>query len=484
MARRLDIEVTSTRDDGSFTWRQAGAKAPKGVGASELLPAGSKVGDVLRAEVEMDMDGATVVSVSVIKQRERNVTLLEITGSGIAFQPVTEVSTNKGRRGDKRGDKRGAKGARGGRGERGARPGQPAGGNGDGRNGGGRRQFTPPPPALTKRPRPTRLRAKNEHRQAVLDALKPEERVLAEVALKGGVGALRVAVKEQNARLTKEGKPTINAGPLIDQMLELLPRLRVAEWRDTVDAVEKIIDTVDLRDLRSIVARSNDATLMKDASLNAKREELRVALKRREDEALAHWHEDLQAAVEVGRIVAALNLSGKPPKAGTPPSAETKLRLVALTVEQLTPDASSERWAVVLEALAFAPIHNDAVPKALPQRVTPELTKTVTRLAPLIPKIAALFGVAVDPKARTPRPLPPVRRDKDTKRNGKGAPRSSGGPRSNGGPRTNGDAASSPATSATATEAPATNLAAPAADISAPPADLVAPAADTSATQN
>ena len=469
MARRLDIEVTSTRDDGSFTWRQAGAKAPKGVGASELLPAGSKVGDVLRAEVEMDMDGATVVSVSVIKQRERNVTLLEITGSGIAFQPVTEVSTNKARRGDKRGDKRGAKGARGGRGERGARPGQPDGGNGDGRNGGGRRQFTPPPPALTKRPRPTRLRAKNEHRQAVLDALKPEERVLAEVALKGGVGALRVAVKEQNTRLTKEGKPTINAGPLIDQMLELLPRLRVAEWRDTVEAVEKIIDTVDLRDLRSIVARSNDATLMKDASLNGKREELRVALKRREDEALAHWHEDLQAAVDVGRIVAALNLSGKPPKAGTPPSAEIKLRLVALTVEQLTPDASSERWAVVLEALAFAPIHNDAVPKALPQRVTPELIKTVTRLAPLIPKIAALFGVAVDPKARTPRPLPPVRRDKDAKRGSKGAPRS------NSGSRANGDA--TPAPAVTTTEAPA-------ADIAAPAADIAAPAADASATQN
>ncbi|NBT21367.1 MAG: hypothetical protein EBT17_04525, partial [Actinobacteria bacterium] len=91
MARRLDIEVTSTRDDGSFTWRQAGAKAPKGVGASELLPANCKVGDVLRAEVEMDLDGATVTSVSVIKQRERNVTLLEITGSGVAFQPVTEV---------------------------------------------------------------------------------------------------------------------------------------------------------------------------------------------------------------------------------------------------------------------------------------------------------------------------------------------------------------------------------------------------------
>ena len=471
MARRLDIEVTSTRDDGSFTWRQAGAKAPKGVGASELLPANCKVGDVLRAEVEMDLDGATVTSVSVIKQRERNVTLLEITGSGVAFQPVTEVSTNKARRGEKRGDKRGAKGARGGRGERGARPGQPDGTNGDGRNGegrngGSRRQFTPPPPALTKRPRPTRLRAKSEHRQAVLDALKPEERVLAEVAIKGGVGALRVAVKEQNARLTKEGKPTINAGPLIDQMLELLPRLRVAEWRDTVDAVEKIIDTVDLRDLRSIVARSNDATLMKDASLNGKREELRLALKRREDEALSHWHEDLRAAVDVGRIVAALNMSGKPPKAGTPPSAEIKLRLVALTVEQLTPDATSDRWIVVLEALAFAPIHNDVVPTALPQRVTPELIKTVTRLAPLIPKIAALFGVTVDAKARAPRPLPPMRRDKDGKRGPKGGAR-------------NGDS-TKPAAPATAPAVAATPEAA-APDATTTP-EAAAP--DATATQN
>jgi hypothetical protein len=114
----------------------------------------------------------------------------------------------------------------------------------------------------------------------------------------------------------------------------------------------------------------------------------------------------------------------------------------------------------VLEALAFAPIHNDAVPKALPQRVTPELIKTVTRLAPLIPKIAALFGVTVDPKARTPRPLPPVRRDKDAKRSGKGAPRSNGGQRANGGQPANGESASAPA------------------------ADIAAPAADASATQN
>jgi hypothetical protein len=269
-------------------------------------------------------------------------------------------------------------------------------------------------------------------------------------------------VKDQNAKLTKEGKPTINAGPLVDQMLEVLPRLRVAEWRDSVDAVESIIDTVDLRDLRSVVARANDATLMKDASLNGKREELRAALKRREDEALAHWLEDLRAAVDVGRIVAALNMSGKPPKAGTPPPAEVKQRLVAQTVEQLTADATSDRWSVVLEALAFAPVHNDVVPTALPARVTPELTKTVTRLAPLIPKIALLFGITADPKARTPRPLAPVRRDKNAKRQ-------------------------SPAKTAGATRAAPAPAAAPAPTASPAPDASPAPAApapDVAATQN
>ncbi|MEY3339979.1 MAG: hypothetical protein RL575_1072, partial [Actinomycetota bacterium] len=47
MSRRLEIELTSTREDGTWTWRAAGAKVPKGVVESSLLPKESKVGDVL-----------------------------------------------------------------------------------------------------------------------------------------------------------------------------------------------------------------------------------------------------------------------------------------------------------------------------------------------------------------------------------------------------------------------------------------------------
>ena len=53
MSRRIDIELTSDRGDGSWTWRAAGAKQPKGVLRAELLPAGAVVGQELRADVEV-----------------------------------------------------------------------------------------------------------------------------------------------------------------------------------------------------------------------------------------------------------------------------------------------------------------------------------------------------------------------------------------------------------------------------------------------
>lgn len=418
MTRRMDIEVTSTRPDGSFTWRQAGAKAPKGSGGADVLPQGSKIGDVLRAEIEIDMDGPVVLAVMPVKQRERNVTLIAITGSGAEFKPVTEFSTNrrsksKSRENDGKGraDKRGDR-----RSPRGDKRSESRGPSDNTRPASApRREFTPPPPELPKRPRAARLRPRNTHRQAVLAALKPEERVLAAQALDGGIGAVRKAINKQNDQLVKEGKPKVNADALVNLVVELLPRLRVSEWQDSVEAVEKVIDTVDLRDLRAIVAKSNDATLLKDASLNAKRDELRAALERRQATEMQNWVDDLRAAVDVGRIVAALKIAGQPPKAGSRPPEDLRPRLVALTLEQLTPQTTAERWTIVLEALAFAPIHNEVAPAALPATVTPELTATVQRLAPLIPRIAVLFGVTVNPKAQTPRPLRNEWRDRKTK---------------------------------------------------------------------
>ncbi|MUH55729.1 MAG: hypothetical protein F2683_02250, partial [Actinobacteria bacterium] len=49
MSRRIEIELTSSRPDGSWTWRAAGAREPKGVLDGTLLSQGSKPGDVVKA---------------------------------------------------------------------------------------------------------------------------------------------------------------------------------------------------------------------------------------------------------------------------------------------------------------------------------------------------------------------------------------------------------------------------------------------------
>ena len=46
MPSRIDVELTSARPDGTWTWRAAGAREPKGVVEASVLPEGAKVGDI------------------------------------------------------------------------------------------------------------------------------------------------------------------------------------------------------------------------------------------------------------------------------------------------------------------------------------------------------------------------------------------------------------------------------------------------------
>ena len=72
MSRRIDIELTSSRDDGTWTWRAAGAKQPKGVVNATLVPTYAKVGDVLRADVESGLDGTEVLAVAPPKAKKES----------------------------------------------------------------------------------------------------------------------------------------------------------------------------------------------------------------------------------------------------------------------------------------------------------------------------------------------------------------------------------------------------------------------------
>ena len=90
MSRRIEVELTSSRDDGVWTWRAAGAKQPKGELDGGLLYDGAAVGDVVRADAEFYLDGIEILSVLAPKRkREAKVETIEVIGSGRTEELVT-----------------------------------------------------------------------------------------------------------------------------------------------------------------------------------------------------------------------------------------------------------------------------------------------------------------------------------------------------------------------------------------------------------
>ena len=121
---RIEIELTSARPDGTWTWRAAGAKQPRGTLDASVLPGEAKVGDVLRAEADIDIDGITVRSTSPVSQKKVAPERIEIIGSG---REEPAVTTNMRGGVEAGGQDRGRRGERDNDRGRGGRPGGPGG---------------------------------------------------------------------------------------------------------------------------------------------------------------------------------------------------------------------------------------------------------------------------------------------------------------------------------------------------------------------
>jgi len=409
MSRRIEIELTSSRPDGTWTWRAAGAREPKGVLEGSVLSGGAKVGDVLKVEADFDIDGISILSIVAGKERVEKSNRLELLASEKPFKPVIETKAPRSER-PRRDDKRRPRGEKG--------DGPAAGGDDRKRRG----PFTPPP-ELPQRPKAKRLKPGRAHRSEILGALPEAQRAIAERVLQGGIPAVRAAVAEQNKVLAAEGKEVIPADGLVTMAENLLPKLRVAEWLDRADAAVADIDSLDLRDLRSVVTSGDDPAIARDESTRAVAAKLKEGLAARQEKDHAEWLSDIDAALGVGRVVRALKLSSQPPKAGARFPAELATRLAAAASAALEVDAPADRWVAMLEAAAFSPVRSQLNAAAIPAVVAPELLACVTRLAPAVPQIAAKFGVQVAPGAAMPRPLRPTRPIDKKGADKKGAPR-------------------------------------------------------------
>jgi hypothetical protein len=444
MSRRIDVELTSSREDGTWTWRAAGAKQPKGDLDGSLLYDGAAVGDVVRADADFLLDGIVITAVLPPKGSRKEPERLEIIGPPRRDeQLVTTQLAPKGRGGPRRdGERRprregGRDGGRDG-GREGGREARPGGerGRGPRREGeaasGERERRARPPrptrPAPEPKPKPKRLRASRTHRNEVLAGLPEEQKPVAEQVLRGGIPAVRQAVEKQNETNKAEGKPEISAGPLLALAEQLMPALRTAEWRDKAEAALGDVDELDLRDLRSVVVASDAAARTEDTRELA--EKLRVALAQRVDAEHTAWLAEIDETLSGGRVVRALRVSSRPPKAGAPFPPELATRLADETAKSLTPETGADRYATVLDALAYSPVRSQVTPQGIPAEPGDELLAAVRKLASRLPAIAALFGVeapssparsgrgrprgkgkATPPPPPPPPPAPPVAQD-------------------------------------------------------------------------
>src|SRR4051794_24632843 len=109
MSRRIEVELTSARDDGSWTWRAAGAREPRGDVGAAPGPDGAEGGAVLGAGAGFDLDGVTIVSLATKQEKKRNeAERIEVIGRPqredqlVTSTLTSRPSEGKARRGDRR----------------------------------------------------------------------------------------------------------------------------------------------------------------------------------------------------------------------------------------------------------------------------------------------------------------------------------------------------------------------------------------------
>ena len=210
-----------------------------------------------------------------------------------------------------------------------------------------------------------------------------------------------------------------------ERFLQARPVLRALQEAPCV----LLVDELDLRDLRSVVNAAGDAG--RDEEARALASQLREALANRVEKEHAAWLAELAETVQAGRVVRALRLSSRPPKAGAPIPGDVATQLAEATAASLTDETGPDRWATVLDALAYSPVRRRVIPQSLPTKLSPDLRTTIARLASRLPEIAHIFDIEPDPAAE--------RAARDQARRRSGGRKGGAGDRKGGGGQARGD---------------------------------------------
>jgi hypothetical protein len=431
MGHRIEVELTSQSDETTWTWRAAGAKLPRGTVSSALVPPGTSVGAVLRAEVETTLDGTTVTALLAPKGKPepKPVGRIEVLGAPQKGPDVNVVLAGKGKRrrddngegdGSRRPSGRGQRpdGARAPRGD-GARGPRGAGRSREGAPGGARSNTTDGAPGGGRRSGPTRPggrdggsrertdrrpAASTVYRNATLAELKPEQLPVAEQLLRGGIPSVRQAIQEQNARARTEGRPEVNEAPLMAMAEELRPIISLATWKDRASVARNSGKDTPLRELRSIVASASTVTL--DEEGTGMVTALRASLNERVTALRVRWVERITTPLDEGRVADAVRTSIRPPEPSARLSAELAVRLSDAAGQAMSADTTPEAWLALLEVVVECPVRRTVKPAGIPAGADEALLAEARKSAGHVPELARLLGIPIPPPPGPRRPAP------------------------------------------------------------------------------
>ncbi len=429
MSRRIEIEITSLNGDVA-TWRAAGAKLPKGVLSTSLVPGGPVIGGIYRADIEQFMEGIEVLAVlppktaSPLDPRHERVELLPKAAQG---PDVIVTYAPKGRGGARREGSRDGEGRRdaskrptgrpqskdratgapggprpergprsetGARPERGPRSDRPTGGAArTGRPGRTERPSGPVAPPMT-----------TTYRNALLATLSPEQLPVAEQLLRGGMPAVRSAVAEQNKNATAQGRPTIDPATIERIAEDLLAKTNLALWKDKAAGAIGAGRELRLRDLRAVVTAAKTVSLDDEGRTQLK--ELQASLTARLEILRTQWNEKLESAVTSKNVAEALRLVARPPDMSTRVSAEMAAKVVTITSEALTADLDAAKWQEIVNLTVDTSIRRNVKPVGIPN--DDACKALAVKNAGAIPEFAKLLGMKVPP------PPPPTRAPRRT----------------------------------------------------------------------
>src|ERR1035438_7046098 len=468
MSNRLDIELTSIRSDGSYTWRAAGARQPKGVIDAKVLADNAKVGDVLRVEAEVEIDGITILGVLPPKEKATPSGRIELLGSSKPIQAVTTVLLSEGGRGGDRRDlldspRRGDRNAsrdrrptRGGERPDARRPqpgggsleaggerrperrpgpeGAPAGGSprtAEGRpatSGGERRPWAP---SATRRPgTPAGGRSLTDARQPAASRPTPphaaprrtvprfepgtanRELLLASLASEQRPIAERLAAggipAVRRAIAAERERARSEGRPEVtgEAILTLAEQL-APSFKQAIwlDRAEAAVAQLDQISLRDL-RTTVVAAAPRDEASRALDQKLREELDRRVKKLRSNWEEQITHALEEGRVLQALRFSAQPPEPTARFPAALVGRLASSAGAAMSASTPVERWLAILDAAVSSPIRRQIHPEGLPEDPSGEIVRKSRVAAGSLPALAPMLALPMPPP---PKPLPSAR---------------------------------------------------------------------------